>query len=81
MWTFVPNDFLDRDADGLSFSPMTYQGEFYLWFERISYPPEPLWGKGNQRVPPMPKEDYTERVEVVPYDDGWPGFEEKVLEV
>jgi len=29
----------------------------------------------------MPKEDYTERVEVVPYDDGWPGFEEKVLEV
>jgi hypothetical protein len=29
----------------------------------------------------MPKEDYTERVEVVPYDDSWPGFEEKVLEV
>ena len=37
--------------------------------------------KGNQQAPPMPKEDYTERVEVVPYGDGWPGFEEKVLDV
>lgn len=37
--------------------------------------------KGNQRAPPIPKEDYTERVEVVPYDDGWPDFKEKVLEV
>jgi len=29
----------------------------------------------------MSKEEYTERVEIVPCDDGWPGFEEKVLEV
>ncbi len=37
--------------------------------------------QGNQRAPPMPKEEYTERVDVIPYDDGWPGFEEKVLDV
>lgn len=38
--------------------------------------------KGNQRALPMPKEDYTytERVEVVPYDDGWPDHEETVVE-
>jgi hypothetical protein len=29
----------------------------------------------------LAKEDYAERVKIVPYDDGWPGFEEKVLKV
>ncbi len=28
----------------------------------------------------MPKEDYTERVEVVSYGDDWPGYEETVVE-
>ncbi len=28
----------------------------------------------------MPKEEYTERVDVVPYDDGWPDHEETVVE-
>ena len=37
--------------------------------------------QGNQRAPPIPKVNYTERVEVFPCDDGWPGFEEKVLDV
>ena len=37
--------------------------------------------KASQRAPPMAKKDYTERVEVVPYNVGWPGSEEKVLEV
>ena len=35
---------------------------------------------GNQRAPPMQKEEYTERVKIVPYDDGWPGYEETVAE-
>lgn len=34
----------------------------------------PYEEQGNQRAPAMPKEVYIERVEVVPYDDGWPGF-------
>jgi hypothetical protein len=37
--------------------------------------------ENSQRAPPMPKEDSTERVKIVPYDDGWPGFEEKIMEV
>jgi hypothetical protein len=36
--------------------------------------------KGNQRAPPMVKKNYTERVEIVPCDDGWPGYEETVVE-
>ncbi|MCP4340650.1 MAG: hypothetical protein GY799_17640 [Desulfobulbaceae bacterium] len=36
--------------------------------------------KGNQRAPPMAKKDYTKRVEIVPCDDGWPGYEEMVVE-
>jgi hypothetical protein len=28
----------------------------------------------------MPKEDYTERVEVVSYGDDWPGYEETIVE-
>ena len=35
--------------------------------------------KGIENSLPMSKK-YTERVEVVPFDDGWPGFEEKVVE-
>jgi hypothetical protein len=35
--------------------------------------------KGNQRAPPMTKKDYTERVEIVPCDDSWPGYEETVV--
>ena len=34
----------------------------------------------NQRAPPMPDIDYTERLEIVPYDDGWPEYEEAVFE-
>ena len=29
----------------------------------------------------MPKEEYTERVEIVPCDDGWPGYEETMVEL
>lgn len=36
--------------------------------------------KRNQRAPPMVKKDYTERVEIVPCDDGWPAYEETVVE-
>jgi hypothetical protein len=36
--------------------------------------------RGNQRAPPMTKKDYTERVEIVPCDDGWPGYEETLVE-
>jgi hypothetical protein len=28
----------------------------------------------------MPKIDYTERVEIVSYDDGWPEYEEQVYD-
>jgi hypothetical protein len=34
----------------------------------------------NQRAPPMPDIDYPERIEIVPYDDGWPEYEEAVFE-
>ncbi len=37
--------------------------------------------KDNQRVPPMVKKDYIERVEIVQCDDGWPGYEETVVEL
>ncbi len=30
----------------------------------------------NQRAPPMPEMDYTERVKIVAYDDGWPEYKE-----
>ncbi len=36
--------------------------------------------KSNQRAPPMPEKDYTERVKIVPYDDGWPESEEVAVE-
>jgi hypothetical protein len=36
--------------------------------------------RGNQRAPPMPKIDDNERVEMVPYDDGWPEYEEQVFD-
>ncbi len=28
--------------------------------------------RNNQKAPPMPKMVYTERVKIVPFDDGWP---------
>lgn len=37
--------------------------------------------KKNQRAPPMAKIDYTERVEIVPYDDGWPEYEEAIFDL
>ena len=30
----------------------------------------------NERAPPKSKNKYSESVEIVPYDDGWPGYEE-----
>ncbi len=36
--------------------------------------------KSNQRAPPMPEKDYTERVKIVPYDDGWPEYGEVAVE-
>ncbi len=36
--------------------------------------------KGNQRAPPMLEMNYTERVELVPCDDGWPEYEEAFFE-
>ena len=34
-----------------------------------------IFKEKKQRAPPMPKTDYTERVKIVPYDDGWPEYE------
>lgn len=34
----------------------------------------------NQRAPPIAQIDYAERVKIVPYDDGWPEYEEAVIE-
>lgn len=34
----------------------------------------------NQRVPPLPEKDYAERVKIVPFEDGWPEYEEVVFE-
>jgi hypothetical protein len=31
-------------------------------------------GRKNLRAPPAAHSKYTERVEIFPYDDGWPGF-------
>lgn len=36
--------------------------------------------KGNQRAPPMLEMNYTERVELVPCDNGWPEYEEAFFE-
>ena len=36
--------------------------------------------RGNQWAPPMPKVDCTERVRLVPYDDGWPDSRETVID-
>lgn len=36
--------------------------------------------KKTQRAPPKAQIDYTERVEIVPYDDGWPVYEEAVFD-
>ncbi len=34
----------------------------------------------NQRAPPAVPPDYTGQVEIVPYDDGWPEYEEAVFD-
>ncbi len=34
--------------------------------------------KKNQRAPPRAAPEYPEPSEVVPYDDGWPGYDEPV---
>lgn len=34
----------------------------------------------NQRAPPEVVEEYTESVEIVPFDDGWPEPEEPFVE-
>lgn len=34
----------------------------------------------NQRAPPTVAPNYTELIDIVPYDDGWPEYEEPVLE-
>jgi hypothetical protein len=36
--------------------------------------------KKDQRAPPVARRDYTEPIEIVPYDDGWPGYEESVFD-
>jgi hypothetical protein len=36
--------------------------------------------RGNQRAPSSPKIEHTERVEVIPYGDGWPGADEPVFD-
>jgi hypothetical protein len=36
--------------------------------------------KKTQRAPPKAQIDYTERVKIVPYDDGWPVYEEAVFD-
>ena len=36
--------------------------------------------KKTQRAPPKAQIDYTERVKIVSYDDGWPVYEEAVFD-
>ena len=36
--------------------------------------------RGNQRAPPTRKVENIERIKIVPYDDGWPEYEELVFE-
>ncbi len=36
--------------------------------------------KKNQRAPPRSTPEYTEASEIVPYDDGWPGYDEPVFD-
>jgi hypothetical protein len=35
--------------------------------------------KENQRAPPWAAPEYPEPSEVVQYDDGWPGYDERVF--
>ena len=35
----------------------------------------------NQRAPPTAIPEYIERVEIIPYDDGWPDYEDSVYEM
>ncbi|MFN2355381.1 MAG: hypothetical protein ABR512_12775 [Desulfopila sp.] len=35
--------------------------------------------KENQRAPPGAAPEYMEYAEIVPYDDGWPGYDEPVF--
>ena len=34
----------------------------------------------NQREPPKAVPEYTEATETVPYDDGWPGYDEPTFD-
>jgi hypothetical protein len=36
--------------------------------------------KKSQRAPPRDAPEYTETVEIVRYDDGWPGYDEPVFD-
>lgn len=36
--------------------------------------------KKNQRAPPRATAEYSEPPEIVPYDDGWPGYDEPVFD-
>jgi hypothetical protein len=36
--------------------------------------------KKNQRAPPRAEPEYFEPPEIVPYDDGWPGYDEPVFD-
>lgn len=38
-------------------------------------------GGGKQRAPPMPREDYTVRVEVVHCDDGWQVMRKRLVKL
>ncbi len=37
--------------------------------------------RGNQRAPPTPEVENIERVKIVPYDDGWPKYEDSVFDL
>ncbi len=36
--------------------------------------------KKNQRAPPAAIPEYIERVEIIPFDDGWPEYEDPVYD-
>jgi len=45
-----------------------------------SHPFEYLPREKNQRAPPGSIPEYSEAPEIVPYDDGWPGYDEPVFD-
>lgn len=36
--------------------------------------------KQNQRAPPVAPPEYTEPIEILPYDDGWPEYDDPVFD-